>query len=605
MERTIVIGVGGTGLETIRLLRRYIIENNRNLDDFSRLGCLYIDTDPQEVKVNDDNRIKWEVLGKSIALSESEYLLIDCPEIGPIIKNISSYPQIKEWFPIDELKSIDMSAKDTPGARQIRPLGRFAYFFKRDDIKGKCMNTYNRLESGTGKTQIYLCCSLSGGTGSGIFLDLAYSLREWIPNCEIFGFLVMPKLTANRGERYLANAYAALLELNYFSLDRVSYKGDDNCKVGFKIAGNNRDTSGVPFDYCYLVSPRNSSNVEMNLDALPAMIAHRIYLNFDSSFASAAQGLLNNGSLERTMSLKDPNSENKHSQNFFSFGLSKIQFPIDKITEIVAFRISSSVLSSWLSRKDVPANIYERVRNELPVLSLTDNYLFGDTDLFGTNDFPSIEKQVMDFSNQIIKSYSDPKQKNISASIKTKVTDFYSEFRNIGVLKYYRNKMDDVDGISQEIFKKIRLFAAKCLVDNELGLFYLKDFMDVLKELLINKKQEIGTQYEGFPVKKANTLSNLENVCYPEIIRAENKLINKEHAIKQSLDKMALVLRMHLQVYISMESHNFAMNLLAILIDKITALSLEIDEWQKNVTMLRDRIDKDAANRIDYPSVLA
>ncbi len=44
MEKLVmVIGLGGTGLETIRNLRRTIVEN-AELDDFKNVGFLYLDT---------------------------------------------------------------------------------------------------------------------------------------------------------------------------------------------------------------------------------------------------------------------------------------------------------------------------------------------------------------------------------------------------------------------------------------------------------------------------------------------------------------------------------------------------------------------------------
>src|SRR5438132_6980669 len=99
MDKTIVIGVGGTGLDAIRSLRRRVVETHGALGDLPSLGFLYIDTDPKEVVITEDNRKRWEVLGVSIGLSDSEYSIIDAPEIGPIINNISAFPHIQEWFP--------------------------------------------------------------------------------------------------------------------------------------------------------------------------------------------------------------------------------------------------------------------------------------------------------------------------------------------------------------------------------------------------------------------------------------------------------------------------------------------------------------------------
>jgi hypothetical protein len=126
MAKKIVIGVGGTGLEVLRCLRRRIIEDypDRGFAQFPRLGFLYIDTDPGAVEISDDNRKRWEVMGRSIELTPTEYIIIQAPAIGRILENLPSYPQVRDWLPILQLKGMDTVAKDTPGAQQIRALGR-------------------------------------------------------------------------------------------------------------------------------------------------------------------------------------------------------------------------------------------------------------------------------------------------------------------------------------------------------------------------------------------------------------------------------------------------------------------------------------------------
>jgi hypothetical protein len=462
MDKTIIIGVGGTGLQVIRSLRKFVVETHGNLSALPHLGFLYIDTDPKEVEINEDNRRRWEVLGQSIALAQSEYKIIQAPEIGPIIRNISSFPQIKEWFPVEDLETIDQSARDTPGARQIRPLGRFALALKTQEVESAFKSIYNRLPqaAGGGKTQVYLTCSLSGGTGGGMFLDLAYCIREWTAdNCELLGFLVLPELTTSRGERYLVNAYAALKELNYYNVGKSYYKvekeGEPPKTFGFQLLNSNRRRAGGPFDYCYLVSPRNAASVELSLDALPEMIARRIYLNFDSSFAAAAQSLLNNGSVERTLQLMDPFNKSIHSQNFFTFGLASIQYPVEQLIEIFSYMVCYSFFETLLASREIPGDVNARVQGYQPVMKLTDEYLLGNRDIFGTTDFDNYEKEVETFVNSV-KQEARQLKKNLAMFVNRKQTDFEASFRHVGILKFYQNKRDDLNGAIQEIIRRIK-----------------------------------------------------------------------------------------------------------------------------------------------------
>ena len=59
MNKTIVIGIGGTGLEVIRSLRRRVVENRGSLENAPNLGFFYIDTDSRDVAVTADNRKRW------------------------------------------------------------------------------------------------------------------------------------------------------------------------------------------------------------------------------------------------------------------------------------------------------------------------------------------------------------------------------------------------------------------------------------------------------------------------------------------------------------------------------------------------------------------
>jgi hypothetical protein len=92
--------------------------------------------------------------------------------------------------------------------------------------------------------------SLSGGTGSGMFLDLACRIREWIAgNCETSPFLVFSELITTRGDRYLVNADSALLELNYYSVSAAGSR-DDARAQGFKLPLKERPIREMPFENC-------------------------------------------------------------------------------------------------------------------------------------------------------------------------------------------------------------------------------------------------------------------------------------------------------------------------------------------------------------------
>jgi hypothetical protein len=204
MPQTIVIGIGGTGLDVIRCLRRRIVETHGSLEAFPHLRFLFIDTDATSLELSPDTKKRWQVLGKDIFLGPAEYCLVGVREPGAILRNLSMYKQVEPWFPAGNLEGIEQTARNNPGASQIRPLGRLGFIMNAGAVEQRFKATLGSIPPvpGGGVTHVYVACSLSGGTGGGTFLDIAYRIRRWTAShCETYGFLVLPSLTENRGDR--------------------------------------------------------------------------------------------------------------------------------------------------------------------------------------------------------------------------------------------------------------------------------------------------------------------------------------------------------------------------------------------------------------------
>lgn len=588
MDKSIVIGVGGTGLEAIRFLRRRVVEERGALDGVPQLGFLYIDTDPAEVQMTEEKLKEWQVLGTSIALSEEETCIVQAPSLGPIVKNITSYQHIEDWLPVEQLSSIDQAAKDTPGASQIRPLGRLVFTLMTQQVENRFKTTLGRLKQGEGggKTQVYLVCSLSGGTGSGMFLDLAYRIKEWTnDNARTVAFLVFPDLQTLRGERYLANAYAALLELNHFTAGQRRL-GGETVECGFQLPGRSKPVFGAPFDVCYIVGPRNEANVEIALGAVPQMIAHFVHLCFDSSFSRDADSLLNNGRVERTMRLWDPFTGSTHSQNFFTFGLSSIQYPIEQITEIFSYRIAADLFADWLRDRAIPGNVSQRVQAYLQELKLTDDYLLGDKDFFGGKNFESYEREVESFVNELRRTKPD---KGIVAFLTDKQRQYVDQFRSVGVLRFYQDKRDDLAGAVQEVSRSLKARLSSILTDPELGHAFATRFLDELLRILGEKQKTYVDMLNGLPAKEKGTRNSLAGY-YNTLTEAEQKLLFKDKAVQDALGKAADALRLNLAATIGLRAYDFGHAVLSGVLDEVRVQREAVVDWRNSIKKLEEEV---------------
>ena len=254
LQRTIYIGAGGTGIETIAKVRNY----------FKGLGkgklppmikFLFIDTDENTIS-NIDNTIEYdEVLCLAERHAKAIYLAHK--------DTYQNYPNK------DEIRAL------TDGAGQFRSLGRFALMCKEHSIdfdnsnssfSNKFSNLYSEIkdikasenrdfETLGNDIEVHIAFSMSGGTGAGTFLSMAYLIRKIAPACKIVAYAFAPSFFANLpiSSQIQQNTYASLLELDYcMSADNEEYQ-DVKYPYGETI-------SRAPFDIVMYIDNKTLSD---------------------------------------------------------------------------------------------------------------------------------------------------------------------------------------------------------------------------------------------------------------------------------------------------------------------------------------------------------
>ena len=429
-----------------------------------------------------------------------------------------------------------------------------------------------------------------------MFLDLAYMIKEWTAgNCIVYGFLVLPELTTNRGIRYTVNAYAALLELNYFSNPGPFEHDGQEKYIEFRLPGKSSGIRETPFDYCYLIGPRNNAGVELDLSAVPSMIGHRIYLNLDSSFSDAAAGLLNNGKMERSQFLTDDFNNNKHSLNFFAFGLSSIQYPIDQFLEIFAFKLAKYLLIEWQRPKEFPGDINARVQGNLPLLKLTDEYLLGDKDFFGSKHFQSYQMEIDGIINNLKQSHPE---KNIAPYLTKQLEIRENEFRGTGIGKYYQNKRDDLNGALSEVQKLIREKISDDLINSELGYDYCEKVIDEMIRIFKEKHKSFVDIFNGLPTREKNSRTAL-NAFFGELTKNEDKLIFKGKALKDSMNKIGEAMKGNLEAKIGLKAYEFGIAFLSRLIQDLNTHKENLKNWKDAIEKMKNELENEITTRVN------
>lgn len=119
---------------------------------------------------------------------------------------------------------------DSGGAKQNRRAGRMMFGAHILDIDGCFHHSVRILHERTGRNphidlHIYIIAHLSGGTGSGSLVDMIMLIKRYYRDAKITVVGILPTLPPPAGHdvgRYLANAYATLMELNALNHDKYT-----------------------------------------------------------------------------------------------------------------------------------------------------------------------------------------------------------------------------------------------------------------------------------------------------------------------------------------------------------------------------------------------
>lgn len=231
---TLVVGLGGTGARSTRLLKRMIERYFRSRGCEVPPTIRYLVVDTEDLRNNPGDQ----------PLDSDEYVNLgsdfDANRVVEFMEQTEGlYESIREWWTGTGHDTGRIRVKN--GAGQMRDVGRLALYVGYQQLVDKLKATLAQIQNVSNlqksqqvlakigmkpdpSPQVWLVGSLCGGTGSGIFLDVAYIIRDLLQTRSTFlpnGIFVLPQafMPAMVGKvdlqrRIQANAYAALLELS-------------------------------------------------------------------------------------------------------------------------------------------------------------------------------------------------------------------------------------------------------------------------------------------------------------------------------------------------------------------------------------------------------
>jgi hypothetical protein len=356
-EPTIFIGIGGTGQNAIRKLKSRMSE--LGLLRAPIFGFLTLDTTiPDAIKD----------AGNEIPIDSSEFISLQVNMPTAYIDEARQYrqgrtsrqPELGEWLPDSFTAAAIMS-----GANARRSVGRFSLFVNAEragqeiDRMVKRVNNVNnaRIMNELGlkfnqdsPVRVYIIGSLCGGTGSGIFIDLAYLLRKMLALSSHAKTIVSGVLLTNypgATDVHRANAYAALMELNYFSHIDSQEGAGGKFQTKYKgIVGTVTSNNMPPFNACYLVGTQTSTGNWVNsIDQICDMIAEWLFV-----VSCTEAGKKYGDGLDNIISNFQFGIENPEC--FSGFGIGCLAWPKDWIARKWGARLGADLLAQLTMRDD-------------------------------------------------------------------------------------------------------------------------------------------------------------------------------------------------------------------------------------------------------------
>ena len=267
---TLLVGLGGIGSQVVERVFERIPSDQRG-----RVALHVLDTNSLDLK---DLRYLQDVTGRTqlgTANLVGEYRL--------------RYPETEAWFPYGH-RELDLKST-LAGAGQVRVVSRLTlkHLLNRSADQVGLRSAVDKLftlrESGGLRfnPRVMIVNSWAGGTGAGVFIQVALFLKELIAQrlstsggVIVRGFFVMPDilvetrvLHSDQWELVRSNAQACLKELEAIRLAN----NDDTEAVLLETrdGGERKPVRDIPFEYSYLfdyqnIKGDNLSSVEQYLD---------------------------------------------------------------------------------------------------------------------------------------------------------------------------------------------------------------------------------------------------------------------------------------------------------------------------------------------------
>lgn len=644
MANHLIIGLGGTGGKILAGLRKriYAETGKKDYTGSTTLDYLYVDSSEEDL----NNKSDWAYMGTPLHLAPEQKVSIHGMGAG-ILENTHNYPGIEAFLPDKDRQLLYndqvMSIISAGIGGQRRRFGRML-IANNIGTRDQMTSFVDRLRAkalsltgnGDGTINFHVCAGLAGGTGSGSIVDVIAQLNKVTSGmtadaCKIYLYLYIPEILVPADHDsgfYHANGFAALSELNAISLgvyNPVDVSGELDVNTGKvqKLLCN-----GSSFASAYLFSNINEvSRVLQKGEKLSTAVADFLFQKIIASslVSSGKMARLETAENDGAAPEKDAAGQNVHSKNFLSFGIKRIEYPETEIKEYVTYNYAIQAArqleyNTWIDGKGYDTITIEEVglgyqadlklKETRERLKLSDAYLTlqvpirdikGVTDNW--QDFTQYWETVCNFF--AAESTDDPEKRNWPSNfLDACETEFYSNFRGIGVKKFFETQRSEARGYSAYLRRHIEEILFNEWLSGEKSLLEVEKYITLLIDNCNDRLKDLDN-------KIASNRSYIEDEINPALADIEYEWDNigwlKDAitgASRKVFDKYKAKKCEYYTVTTETEAFGFAKVLVQEVIRQLNSMLVNVTDFKTVLNAVLKKVNDEAESKCKVQSIL-
>ncbi len=381
---SLFVGLGTTGTDILIEIRRLIFE------EFGVPGLPMIKMVALETNNNKGTTDRNINIDYSVPYHKIDMIHIGIPSTTHIKQMLDPHsptfhPGLNEWLDPEVLRNMSYSS----GAGQIRMAGRLCLWQSWNSVQEQLTRALTSLRAKENREEtikilesycikknirmpsdpignvpkVTILGTFCGGTCSGIFIDIAYLLREIMRSQglmpSVSGIFTIPDKTTSSQPMYFkdaVNCFTSLFELDYYhnhpNRKILSQKKKPLFKITPILNGNPIQDSEPPLDAVRVVSPSGRDTMlvgpdgKINPEPLNFMIALNLFMDTGTQTFQAKDGVRANVDNSPDF-LKVPENGAGHAQFMSAFGLAALWYPKYKIVHAVSLQLAKELIDTW------------------------------------------------------------------------------------------------------------------------------------------------------------------------------------------------------------------------------------------------------------------